>query len=126
MMLAAAQSATNHEYRRIPCKTPESAPSCKHVHGVLDVAEGTPAIRFVQIGSHHVYGIYSNRYGFMHDNETEDNEAPELHFALPKGATGIFWSVSGDFEVCSLEPHVNGHMQAACINKAAHLVARKD
>jgi len=32
----------------------------------------------------------------------------------------------GDFEVCPLEPHIEGHMQAACIASASHVIAPND
>lgn len=111
------------DYRQEPCKTPETAQSCVQVHGRLRAGNGTPSTRLWQIGTHHVYGIYSNRYGFTHDDQTLDNEAPELHFALPKSINSYGWTVYGDFEVCPLEPLIQGHMQAACVVSAAHVVA---
>jgi len=87
---------------------------------------GTPSTRLWHIGTHHLYGIYSNRYGFAHDSLTLDNEAPELHFDFPRGMTEQGgWTVYGDFEVCPLEPLAQGHMQAACIAGATHIVVSK-
>jgi hypothetical protein len=124
--LVAARALASDDYRQQPCKTPEIALSCVHVHGRLWMGNGTPSTRFWQIGTHHIYGIYSNQYGFKHDSETLDNEAPELHFTLPKSAQYPGgWTVYGDFEVCPLEPLVQGHMQAACIADAQHVVVPK-
>jgi hypothetical protein len=119
------QASANHDYRQEPCKSPETVQSCVHFHGRLTAGNGTPSTRLWRIGSHHIYGIYSNGYGFTHDSRTLDNEAPELHFALPKEIDTFGWTVYGDFEVCPLEPLTQGHMQAACIASAAHIVAPK-
>lgn len=122
-LLAAGQAPTKKDYRQAPCKTPEIAPICVIVHGRLRAGNGTPSTRLWHIGTHHVYGIYTNRYGFTHDSDTLDNEAPELHFTLPKNTPTVGgWTVYGDFEVCPLEPLIQGHMQAACIASAAHVV----
>jgi hypothetical protein len=78
------------------------------------------------MGTHHLYGIYSNEYGFRHDSPTLDNEAPELHFTFPKGLPEQGgWTVYGDFEVCPLEPLKRSRMQSACIAGASHIVLEK-
>ena len=126
VLLISVRASADKNYRHEPCKTPEMAQSCVRVHGRLAAGEGRPSTRLWQIGTHHVYGIYSNRYGFTHDSQTLDNEAPELHFALPKDTPNPGgWTVYGDFEVCPLEPHIEGHMQAACIANAAAIVVPK-
>lgn len=115
------------DYRQQPCKTTEIASSCIRIHGRLVSGNGTPSSRLWHIGTHHVYGIYSNRYGFMHDDQTLDNEAPELHFKRSNGMPDQGgWTIYGDFEVCPLEPNVPGHMQAACIAGAEHIVVPQD
>ncbi len=124
LTLASVQALANDIYRQKPCKTPEVASSCLRIHGRLAAGNGTPSTRLWQIGTQHIYGIYSNRYGFTHDSLTLDNEAPELHFTFPKPEQGG-WTVYGDFEVCPLEPLVQGHMQAACIASATHVVVPK-
>jgi hypothetical protein len=121
-LLIPGQGLTGQDYRRQPCKTPEIATSCIQIRGRLRAGNGTPSTRLWQIGTHHIFGIYSNRYGFMHDGGTLDNEAPELHFAFPKGEPKGGWTVYGDFEVCPLEPFIQGRMQAACIANATHVV----
>lgn len=124
--LLSARALANEDYREQLCKSPELAPTCMHIHGRLGYGNGTPSTRLWQVGTHHVYGIYSNRYGFIHDDPTLDNEAPELHFRLPKGLPDKGgWIVYGDFEVCPLDRHTQGHMQAACIATATHLVVPK-
>ena len=124
-LLLSGQAMARTDYRREPCKAPAVARSCVHIHGRLRAGNGTPSVRLWQIGTHHLYGIYSNQYGFAHDDQTLDNEAPELHFALPRGTPVGGWTVYGDFEVCPLEPLIKGHMQAACIASAAHVVEPK-
>jgi hypothetical protein len=114
-------------YRQQPCKTPDIATSCFRTHARLSAGNGTPAVRLWPIGSHHLYGIYSNRYGMIHDSSTLDNEGPKLpdlvlkHISHQGG-----WRMYGDFEVCPLEPPKQGHMQAACIAGASNVVAPKD
>jgi hypothetical protein len=126
ILLAAGHALAEKDYRQEPCKTPEIAQSCVLIHGRLWTGNGTPSTRLWHIGTHHLYGIYSNRYGFTHDSETLDNEAPELHFRLHGSTPDVgYWTVYGDFEVCPLEPLIQGHMQAACIASAAHVVAPK-
>lgn len=126
-LVVSSQAFANNDYRRQPCKTAVTAPSCTRIHGRLTAGNGTPSTRLWQIGTHHVYGIYSNGYGFSHDNLTLDNEAPELHFNFPKNepAQGG-WTVYGSFEVCLLEPLVLGQMQAACIASASHIVVPEE
>jgi len=108
-------------------KTPELAPSCIQVRARLWEGNGTPSTRLWPIGSHHIYGIYSNQYGFAHDESTLDNEAPELHFTFPRPVPDQGgWAVFGDFEVCPLEPQIQGHMQAACLASASHVIGSKN
>jgi len=126
VLLVSAQALANEKYRQQPCKIPEIAPSCLRIHGKLWTGNGTPSTRLWQTGTHHIYGIYSNRYGFVHDESTLDNEAPELHFTLPKSTSDQGgWTVYGDFEVCPLAPHIQGHMQAACIASGTHVIVPK-
>jgi hypothetical protein len=126
VLFISAQALANETYRQQPCKTPALAPSCMHIHGRLWTGNGTPSPRLWQIGTHHIYGVYSNQYGFTHDSQTLDNEAPELHLTFPKNTPDQGgWTVYGDFEVCPLESPTQGHMQAACIASAAHLVVPK-
>jgi hypothetical protein len=127
VLFLAAHALAKEDYRDQPCKAPEFAPQCIQVHARLWAGNGTPSTRLWPIGTRHIYGIYSNRYGFTHDSPTLDNEAPELHFTFPKNVPNQGgWTVYGDFEVCPLEPHVEGHMQAACIASATHIVAGKE
>ena len=127
VLFFAAQALAKEDYRKQPCKTPELTSICIQVHARLWEGNGTPSTRLWPIGTHHIYGIYSNRYGLAHDDSTLDNEAPELHLTFPKGMPDNGgWTVYGDFEVCPLEPHIPDHMQAACIASATHIVAAKD
>jgi hypothetical protein len=126
-LVLTAHATTSENYRKQPCKTPELAQSCFHAHAKLTLGNGTPSVRLWPIGSHHVYGIFSNRYGFKHDTPTLDNESPELPSNVTKHIPNQGgWTMYGDFEVCPLEPHIEGHMQAACIASASHVIAPKD
>jgi hypothetical protein len=62
--------------------------------------------------------------------ETLDSENPQL----PSNLRSVFDSVSNpvyeiavfaNFEVCPLEPRVQNHMQAACIESAKRIVVQK-
>ena len=125
-LFISAPALAKEDYRNQPCKTPELAPSCIQFHGRLSAENGTPAVRLWQMSTHHVYGIYSNRYGFTHDGPTLDNESPEIPPAVTKQIPHQGgWTVYGDFEVCPLGPQIEGHMQAACIASATHVIAPK-
>jgi hypothetical protein len=126
-LLFASHALASESYRAKPCKTPELASQCVHLHARLWQGNGTPSTRLWEIGSHHIYGIYSNLYGFSHNTSTLDNEAPELPREVKKRLPeNGGWTVYGDFEVCPLESHRESHMQAACIESATNVFALKD
>jgi hypothetical protein len=123
-------NTSNAEKRTIACKTPEIAASCYWTHGRLAVYNGSVNWRLWKIGTHNLLGIYSGPAAMPTRFDTLDSESPQL----PKNLETIFErvqdpvyeiSVYADFEVCPLEPHIPGHMQAACIESAKHLVIRK-
>jgi hypothetical protein len=118
------------EKRTIACKTPAVAASCYVTHGRLAVSNGSVNWRLWKIGTHDLLGIYSGPSAFATRYETLDSEAPQL----PRNVQAVFDSSSNsiyevelfaNFEVCPLEPHIYGHMQAACIESAKHLVVKK-
>jgi len=123
---AFAPLALAQAYRNEPCKQVSAQLACVEVHGRLSQGSGTPSMRLWQIGTDHVFGIFSNAYGFRHDDTTGDNEHPKLPINVKKLGKGPALGVviSGDYMVCPMEPRVEGHMQAACIAKADHLVAK--
>jgi hypothetical protein len=126
-ILVAVSAQANKSYRQQPCKAIAPAQGCVHIHGRLSAGSGTPATRLWQIGTHHIYGIYSNQYGFEHDISTLDNESPQLPSPVYKHIDNpAIWRVYGDFEVCPLESRIEGHMQAACLAGATHLISRRD
>ena len=126
-LLFSARALANESYRHQPCMTPDLAPTCIQVHARLSAGNGTPSTRLWPIGTHHIYGIYSNQYGFAHDGSTLDNESPQLPASVYKQIDkNGGWTVYGDFEVCPLEPLKRDHMQAACIASASHIVAPKE
>jgi hypothetical protein len=120
------RTLAQRNYRRKPCKTPRSAATCIRVRGRLSAGNGTPSTRLWQVGTHHVFGIYSNEYGYRHDSVSLDNESPELHFSFEGKPAQGGWTVYGDFDVCPLEPRIETHMQAACIASATHVVTPKN
>jgi len=93
------------------------------------MVNGSPSIRLWHIGTHHVYGIFSDLEGFRTgvapDGIGIDNEGPDIPDALQT----IFFPdqsmVYADFEICPLEPRIEGHMQAACIKSVCHVVVDK-
>ena len=127
VLLVSAKALANESYRDQPCKTPEVAPSCFQTHGRLTLGNGTPAVRLWPFHTHHLYGIYSNKYGFRHDGTTLDNESPEGLTLVRKYIPNTGgWTLYGDFDVCPLEPRISGHMQAACIASATHVAIPKE
>jgi hypothetical protein len=90
------------------------------------VAQGAVNWRLWKIGTHDLLGIYSGPSVFQHRYENLDSEAPEL----PSNLRAAFLNsandsvVYADFEVCPLERHIEGHMQAACIETAKHLIVK--
>jgi hypothetical protein len=121
------------EKRTIACKTPANASSCYWTHGRLAIYNGGyPNFRLWKIGTHHLLGIYSGPSEFLHRGtflvehpEGDDSELPANLEAVFHITDPFTVDVYADFEVCPLERHVQGHMQAACIESARHLVVTK-
>jgi hypothetical protein len=132
LFITAHASTTNKNYRDLPCKTPEIASGCFRTHARLWQAQGHPSYRLLPVGGHHIYGIYSNRYGFLHESDVRDggdSEGPNLSAGIEKHITpgGLLADTySADFEICPLEKHIQGHMQAACIESATHIFSTKN
>jgi hypothetical protein len=122
-LLAHSSSA---EKRTVTCKTPAIASACVTIHGRLQYGNGTPALRLWNIGTTHKFGIYSGLNAEKRD--PLDNDHPQLPANLqkildvPNPYEPIIFA---DFEVCPLEPHIAGHMQAACIESANHIYVVK-
>jgi hypothetical protein len=113
--------------RTVVCKTPAIAPSCMTIHGRLQYGNGTPALRLWHIGTTHEFGIFSGLNAETID--PGDNEHPKLPGNLRKiyeGSPNPFEPcIYADFKVCPLEHFIPGHMQAACIASASHIVVAK-
>jgi hypothetical protein len=118
--------ASSAEKRTIACKTPVIASSCVTIHGRLQYGNGTPALRLWHIGTTHKFGIFSGLNAEKRDPLDDDH--PQLPSNLLKvfdGPDPFGPIIFADFEVCPLEPHITGHMQAACIESATHIVVKK-
>lgn len=119
--------ATTPEKRTIVCKTLAIAPSCVVIHGRLRYGNGTPALRLWHIGTTHSFVIYSGLNAEKFDEL--DNEHPKLPLNLQKtyeaDPNPFKPRIFADFEVCPLEHFIPGHMQAACIASASHIVVAK-
>jgi hypothetical protein len=120
--------------RTIPCKTAETAPSCRWIHGRLAEANGNPSYRLWKVGTHRLLGIYSGPEAFHRRFEKSeyapDNEAPQLpsnvEEALWRSASGSWANIIfADFEVCPLEKEKPKAMQSACIESAKNIVIEK-
>lgn len=127
-----ASTAVIHGTVNPTCKAGgEDAPILR-IHGRLSVYNGGyPNLRLWQIGTHHLFGIYSDpadlrctRGGAC--NGDEDTKLPNNLDVLMNLPNPLFeWSVYGDFEIRPLEPFQPGHMQAACIVDAHKIVRRR-
>ena len=106
------------------CRTGSNARSIRYVHGRLSVYNGGyPNLRLWKIGTHHLFGIYSDPADLKCGRgsacaEDQNTKLPSnlQHLNLLK------FSVYGDFEIRILEPFQPGHMQAACIIAAQKIV----
>lgn len=114
------------------CKAGTEDASILHIHGRLSVYNGGyPNLRLWQIGTHHLFGIYSDptdlqciRGGACGGDA--DTKLPSNLEALMDLPNPLFeWSIYGDFEIRPLEPFQPGHMQAACIVNAHNIVRER-
>jgi len=120
--MLADDDAAQSPKRKVPCKTPENAPSCYWVRGRLSYYNGTPAFRLWKVGSHRLLGIYS---GPSVDRHSLDNEGPEFPVEVRNSFKPPTNRIFADFEVCPIEPERPGTMQAACIESAKNIVVEK-
>jgi hypothetical protein len=106
------------------CKTGSADASILRVHGRLSVYNGGyPNLRLWRIGTHHLFGIYSDpedlrcsRGGAC--NGDEDTKLPSNLQRMNLLESSVY----GDFAIRLLEPFQPGHMQAACIVDAHKIV----
>jgi hypothetical protein len=121
------------EKRAIVYKTPFVAMSCYWTYGRLAVYNGgVPNFRLWKIGTNDLLGIYSGPTEFLHRNGPRETENYNPVLSFPAALKAAFYIPNpfevrayADFEVCPLERHIEGHMQAACIESAKHLVVTK-
>ena len=112
------------------CAAGSDHASILHIHGRLNVYNGGyPNLRIWQIGTHHMFGIYSDaadlrclRSGTCEQvNDYDDSKLPSSLEQLDLEHSTIY----GDFEIRVLEPFRQGHMQPACIVDADKLIIRR-
>jgi len=131
--------SSNAEKRTIACKTPAIAASCYQTNGRLAVYNGgAPNFRLWQIGTGHLLGIFSDEDDKLcvrglstckHNQSDQEFESLHLPANLQRayGDSNPFdVTIYANFEVCPLERHIPGHMQAVCIESATHLVVKKN
>jgi len=109
------------------CKAGIEDASLVHVHGRLSVYNGGyPNLRLWQIGTHHLFGIYSDPADLRcsRSGACDGDEDTKLPSNL-RGLNLLEHSVYGDFEIRLLEPFQSGHMQAACIVDAHKIVVQR-
>lgn len=113
------------------CEAGSDQTSILRIHGRLNVYNGGyPNLRIWQIGTHHMFGVYSDladlrcvRGGTCNrQNEDDDTKLPSSLKRLDLLKSTVY----GDFEVRVLEPFRQGHMQPACIVDADKLIIRRD
>lgn len=114
------------------CASPSTNAAVVRVHGRLGVYNGGyPNLRLWHIGTRHLFGIYSDPADLQCErggacNGDEDTKMPSNVDALLMLPNPLFeYVIYGDFKLRVLEPAKSGHMQAACIISADHLVRRQ-
>jgi hypothetical protein len=127
-LLALLANATAlHGAINLSCKAGSEDVSILRVHGRLSVYNGGyPNLRLWQIGTNHLFGIYSDPVDLQCSrggacNEDEDTKLP----GNLQRVNLLELSVYGDFAIRLLEPFQRGHMQAACIVDAHKIVRRR-
>lgn len=109
------------------CKAGSEDRSLVRVHGRLAIYNGGyPNLRLWHIGTHHLFGIYSDPRDFQcaRTGACEGDGDEKLPSNLAK-LNLLDHFVYGDFEIRVLEPFQPDHMQAACIVEARNLVIRR-
>lgn len=111
--------------RKIPCKTPDNAPTCYWTRGRLGVYNGNPSFRVWRIGTTKIVGIHSGPDAQRHD--PEDGEHPEFPANLERLVDQVVdgHRVFADFEICPFAPERRGEMQFGCIESAKHIALEK-
>ncbi len=103
------------------------------VHGRLGVYNGGyPNLRLWHVGTHHLFGIYGGPADLQCQHAGtcgSDQDGPDLPTNVDKKMTTLkpifeYW-LYGDYVLLELESYKSGHMQAACIVSATHLIRRK-
>jgi hypothetical protein len=109
------------------CKRGSQEKSLIRIHGRLGVYNGGyPNLRLWHIGTHHLFGIYSDPADLKCGRGTACNEDVETKLPGNLKRLNLLGSfVYGDFEIRVLEPFELGHMQAACIVDATHIVVQR-
>jgi hypothetical protein len=118
-VLLIAGTAMAQQVAAQSCKTsPNIVGACFAVHGRLFVANGTPSVRILRIGTDRILGVLDRQF------QAEGEEVvPELvnRLLMPDP---FFTDVYGDYLVCPFEKQEFGRMQMVCIESADHLIAR--
>ena len=124
-----ALTSTYAQPENLSCASPKGY-GIVRVHGRLAVYNGGyPNFRLWWVGTHHLFGIYGDpidprcQSGSACSGD-EEAKLPGGLKSLFKGPDVFQYEVYGDFSLRLLEAYEPGHMQAACIISADHLVRR--
>ena len=99
----------------------DAAPGgCFWVHGRLSAYNGTPTFRIWPRGTRRLLGVVDAAGG----SETDAVLPPTVRARVLPDAFAV--SVSGDFQVCPLEPDRPGRMRRVQLCDARRLVVRRD
>jgi hypothetical protein len=108
------------------CNAGGESASYIRVHGRLMVYNGGyPNLRLWQIGTRHLFGIFSDPSDLRCTRDGTCNGDGDTR--LPSNLQHLNlldYATYGDFEIRLLEPFQAGHMQAACIIDAKRIVHR--
>ena len=102
------------------CRTsPNLVGACFAVHGRLYMANGTPSVRILPLGTTGILGVL-DRQSRAESEEVAPKEVKDLLAPDP-----FFIDVYGDYVICPFEKDQSGSMRSVCIESASHLTARR-
>jgi hypothetical protein len=96
--------------------SPPPAGACRTVHGRMSLANGTPSVRILAIGTHRVLGVIQQDETF---NDLPDN----IRRLWNAKGDEAMWQADliGDFVVCPFTTEHTGWMQMVRVKSARHL-----
>ncbi len=121
--------------RAIPCKTPAIAASCRGIYGWLTYYSGISAYRLWEVGTRHLWRIYSGPSMYHPDAvglNNEDSKHPKfpanIRQAFEHSRHSGFPSdirITGEFEICPLGTEPRQAVPPACIESATDVLVQQ-